>query len=111
VLDAPVLPEETLVSQVQSGALDVGFFYSTETTGAKLPSVGLPSALTPKAVYTVTILPDAQEPKGADRFVVFLLGPSGRALLEKHGLTAIKLQLSGAPTAVPESIRALLNEK
>ena len=31
--------------------------------------------------------------------------------LEKHGLTAIKLQLSGAPTAVPESIRAVLNEK
>ena len=85
VLDAPVLPEETLVSQVQSGDLDVGFFYSTETTGAKLPSVDLPSDLTPKAVYTVTILPDAQEPRGADRFVVFLLGPSGRALLEKMG--------------------------
>jgi hypothetical protein len=32
---------------------------------------------------------------------VFLLGPIGRALLEKHGLTATKLQLSGAPTAVP----------
>ena len=34
-----MLPEETLVSQVQLGELDVGFFYSTETTGAKLPSV------------------------------------------------------------------------
>jgi molybdate/tungstate transport system substrate-binding protein len=111
VLEAPVLPEETLVSQVQSGELDVGFFYSTETTSAKLPSVDLPSDLTPKAVYTVTILPDAKEPKGVDRFVAFLVGANGRALLKEHGLTTTKLQLSGAQTAVPESIRALLHEK
>ena len=109
VLEAPVLPE--VVSQVQSGELDVGFFYSTETTGAKLRSVDLPSDLTPTAVYTVTILTDAKEAKVADRFVAFLLGPNGRALLREHGLTTTKLQLSGAQTAVPESIRALLHEK
>jgi molybdate/tungstate transport system substrate-binding protein len=66
--------------------------------------------LTPKAVYTVTILAGAQESKAADRFVAFLLGPNGRALLEEHGLTT-KLQLSGDQTAVPESIRTLLDEK
>jgi ABC-type molybdate transport system substrate-binding protein len=49
-------PEETLVDRLQSGQLDVGFFYSIETADAKIPAVTLPPEITPKATYTVTIL-------------------------------------------------------
>jgi len=33
-----VLPEETLVGRLQSGQLDAGFFYSTETSDLKIPA-------------------------------------------------------------------------
>src|SRR5215475_4595005 len=57
-----VLPEETLVGRLQSGQLDAGFFYSTETADARIPALSLPPAITPKAVYTVAILRNAPNP-------------------------------------------------
>ncbi len=36
---AQVLPEETLVGRLQSGQLDAGFFYSTETSDLKIPAL------------------------------------------------------------------------
>ena len=75
---AQVLPEETLVGRLQSGQLDVGFFYSTETADAKIPALALPPEITPKAVYTVTILHNAPNADGADKFVAFLLGSAGQ---------------------------------
>jgi molybdate transport system substrate-binding protein len=115
VLGAPdnpsqVLPEETLIGRLQSGQLDVGFFYSTETADAKIPAVQLPRAITPKAVYTVTILRDAPNPAGADRFVAFLLGSDGQKLLQAHGVALQKLALSGPANAVPQDIRSLLDK-
>ena len=56
VLDhSSVLPEETLVQKIQAGELDVGFFYSVETTDAGLTAIELPAAITPKAIYTLRI--------------------------------------------------------
>lgn len=106
---AQVLPEETLVGRLQSGQLDAGFFYSTETADAHIPAIELPAEITPKAVYTVTILRDAPNPAGADRFVMFLLGTEGRNLLKEHALTLQKLDLSGDAKAVPQDIRSLLD--
>jgi molybdate transport system substrate-binding protein len=105
---AQVLPEETLIGRLQSGQVDVGFFYSTETADAKIPTVQLPTAIAPKAVYTVTILRGAPNPAGADRFVAFLLGGAGRKLLKQHGLAVQKLELSGSATAMPQDIKALV---
>jgi molybdate transport system substrate-binding protein len=107
---AQVLPEETLIGRLQSGQIDIGFFYSTETTEAKIPAVQLPAAITPKAVYTVTILHGAPNPAGADRFVAFLLGNEGQKLLKQHGLAPQKLELSGSAAAVPHDIRALIDK-
>lgn len=114
VLGAPenpdqVLPEETLVGRLQSGQIDAGFFYSTETADAKIPAVSLPAAITPKAVYTVTILKGAPNPAGAERFVSFLLGAEGRKLMQEHGLALRKLALSGAARAMPPQLRRLLD--
>jgi molybdate/tungstate transport system substrate-binding protein len=107
---AQVLPEETLVGRLQSGQLDVGFFYSTETADAKIPSLALPAEITPKAVYTVTILRDAPNADGADKFVAFLLGSDGQAVMKEHGLGVQPLKLTGDRNAVPTDIQALLSQ-
>jgi molybdate/tungstate transport system substrate-binding protein len=107
---AQVLPEETLVGRLQSGQLDVGFFYSTETADAKIPSLALPAEITPKAVYTVTILRDAPNADGADKFVAFLLGSDGQAVMKEHGLSVQPLKLTGDRNAVPTDIQALLSQ-
>lgn len=107
---AQVLPEETLVGRLQSGQLDVGFFYSTETSDAKIPALNLPPEIAPKAIYTVTTLRDAPNAAGADQFVAFLLGPGGRNLLKEHGLTLRKMDVSGDATAVPPDIKAIIDK-
>src|SRR3984893_11581225 len=108
-ISAQVLPEETLVGRLQSGQLDVGFFYSTETSAAKIPAIKLPDEVAPKARYTVTILRARPNPDGAERFVSFLLGSQGRDLLKQHGLELLKPNLSGDAKAVPAAIRSLVD--
>jgi molybdate/tungstate transport system substrate-binding protein len=106
---AQVLPEEALIGRLQSGQLDVGFFYSTETSDAKIPSISLPEEIALKARYTVTILRDAPNPSGAEKFVNFLLGADGRDLLTQHGLAIVKPNLSGDANAVPAAIKSLID--
>jgi molybdate/tungstate transport system substrate-binding protein len=105
-----VLPEEELVGRLQSGQLDVGFFYSTETADAKIPVVTLPAAITPKAVYTVTILRGAPDPQGAERFAAYLLGTPGRDLMTEHGLSVDTPTLVGAVSALPPALRTLVTQ-
>jgi molybdate/tungstate transport system substrate-binding protein len=105
-----VLPEEALVKKIQAGELDVGFFYSVETTDAGLTAIDLPAGITPKAIYTLTILQNAPSPDGAQKFVLFLLGSKGLALLKEHGLSLNGLQLMGAEASVPQAIRALVQK-
>lgn len=104
---AQVLPEETLVGRLQSGQLDAGFFYSTETSEAKIPAITLSPGITPKALYTVTILHHAPNPTGADEFVSFLLSKDGRSLMQTHGLALRQPALTGTASAAPANIRSL----
>jgi molybdate transport system substrate-binding protein len=113
VLGAPenpkqVLPEETLVGRLQSGEIDAGFFYSTETATAKIPTVKLPAEIAPKAVYTITVLHAAPHPAAAETFIAFLLGPEGRKIMQEHGLDLRKLAASGDASAVPAKLQPLL---
>jgi len=105
---AQVFPEETLMGRLQSGELDAGFFYSTETAAAGIPSVALPPAITPKALYTITRVRDAPHPRAALAFIAFLLGPQGRKLLRAHGLTLRRPTLTGDARALPPPLRGLL---
>jgi molybdate/tungstate transport system substrate-binding protein len=109
IIARPTVPEDLETALLQSGVLDVGFFYSTETTDAKIPALSLPPAITPKAVFTVTILHRAPNPEGADKFVAYLLGSDGRNLLKEHGLTLQKMEVSGDARAVPQDIRATVD--
>ena len=83
---AQVRPEENLVGRLQSGQVDVGFFYSTETSDLQIPAIPLPPEVALSAVYTVTVLRDAADPAAAAKFVNFLLGAPGQAVMKQHGL-------------------------
>jgi molybdate/tungstate transport system substrate-binding protein len=108
IIGRPTVPEDLEIALLQSGVLDVGFFYSTETADAKIPALNLPPEITPKAVFTVTILHRAPNPEGADKFVAYLLGSDGRNLLKEHGLTPQKMEISGDASAVPQEIKAIV---
>jgi molybdate/tungstate transport system substrate-binding protein len=113
VLGAPesqdqLFPEEGLVSKVQSGALDAGFFYSTETVAHDITAIKLPPEISLSAHYTATVLREAPNPAGADRFMAFLLGAEGRAILQRHGLDVVTLTFNGKPQKVPDALRSLV---
>ncbi len=105
---AQVLPEEALVGRLQSGQLDAGIFYSTETSEARIPAIRLPPAITPEALYTVTIVRNAPDPRAAEAFVSFLLGPQGRRLMKESGLTLQRPVIEGNTHLLPAAIRRLL---
>jgi molybdate/tungstate transport system substrate-binding protein len=111
VLGAPdnpeqVRPEENLVGRLQSGQIDVGFFYSTETADLKIPAIPLPPEVALSAHYTVTVLRNAASPEGATQFVDFLLGPQGRAVMQEHGLDVVRPSVNGDATKMPAQIRS-----
>jgi molybdate/tungstate transport system substrate-binding protein len=83
-----VFPEQTLVGRLQAGQLDAAFFYAAEAKAAGIPTVTLPH-VSLSATYTVTVLRSAPDPAGAQAFVSFLLGPSGRGLLTAAGVRPI----------------------
>jgi molybdate/tungstate transport system substrate-binding protein len=87
-----VFPETELIGRLQSGQLDAGFFYSTESTSAKIATIpAAPVSL--RASYTVTVLNLAPDQAGAIAFVNYLLGADGRSVLKAAGL-----QLTAPPT-------------
>ncbi|WP_428377552.1 extracellular solute-binding protein [Lichenicoccus sp.] len=101
---AQVRPEESLAGRMQSGQLDVGFFYSTEATDLKLPSIKPAPEVATGAIYTATILRDAADPAGAARYVNFLLGEPGQAVLHRHGLQTVAPVLAGDKATVPAAV-------
>jgi molybdate/tungstate transport system substrate-binding protein len=110
ILGAPdnpeqVRPEEILVGSLRSGEIDVGFFYSTEAADLEIPAIPLPAEVALSAHYTVTVLCNAPHPEAAIKFVVFLLGPSGRAIMASHGMETVPLLTGGDASKIPVEIR------
>jgi molybdate/tungstate transport system substrate-binding protein len=104
---AQVFPEETLVGRLQSGQVDVGFFYSTETSDLKIPAIPLPPEVALTAQYTVTVLNNAPNAAGAEAFVTFLLGPQGRQIMQQHGLDLVTPSVAGDKAKVPTVLRTV----
>ena len=102
-----VFPEAALVGRLQSGQLDGGFFYANEAAEAHIPTVAL-AGLHLGATFTITIPTGAPDRTGAQAFVAYLLGSSGRALLAAHGLSVMTPTLSGSPALLAPSLRALI---
>jgi molybdate/tungstate transport system substrate-binding protein len=97
-----VFPEETLVSRLQAGQLDVGFFYTAEAKAANIATVPI-SDQDLKATYTVTVLDRAPDQQGGEAFVQYLVGKQGLATLASDGFS-----LTTPPTVtgsgVPDSL-------
>jgi molybdate transport system substrate-binding protein len=106
--NSQVFPETELVGRLQSGQLDAGFFYSTESTSMKIATIPIrPVSL--GATYTVTLVNQAPDQAGAQAFVNYLLGPDGSATLKAAGLDLTSPpKLSGDTAAVPAALRPAL---
>ncbi len=102
-----VFPEEDLVGRLEAGQLDAGFFYSNEAKEQHIPTVPI-TPVAASATYTVSILKGAPNSSAAEAFVAYLLGPAGRATLQRHGLTVLTPALTGSATAVPAGLRSLV---
>jgi len=85
---AQVFPEEDLAVRVQTGELDAGFFYSTETAPMGLPTVELPAGtnLANEIAFAIAILPHATHHQNAQSFLNFMLYGQGKRILEAAGL-------------------------
>ncbi|MGI8554250.1 MAG: hypothetical protein ACR2PL_26195 [Dehalococcoidia bacterium] len=56
----------------------------------------------------MTIPRTVQNEAGADVFVRYLLSDAGRAVLAKHGFVPADVLVAGDPSAVPPSLRDLV---
>jgi molybdate/tungstate transport system substrate-binding protein len=104
--DSNVYPEESLVGRLQSGQLDAGFFYTSETTPAGIPTVEL-TGVALKASYTVTVLNEAPHQAGGESFASYLLGPAGQAALAKSGFHLVQpptVTGTGVPATVSSAV-------
>lgn len=106
-----VYPEQDLIGRLQSGQIDVGFFYKGEAVAANIPSVSIkPVSLA--ARYTVTVLHNAPDAKGASDFVRFLLSAKGAAILKRNGFN-VRSQptIKGNAKAIPHALQPVLGQK
>lgn len=128
-----IFPEEQLVARLEAGQLDAGVFYLNEAVEQQLPYLRLPPAINqgdpslaatyarvsytdPRGhtirgspiVYTIAALRTAPNPAGALRFVQFVLGPSGQAILHDHGLLSTPVLAGGHASALPPPLRSLV---
>jgi molybdate/tungstate transport system substrate-binding protein len=86
---AQIFPEEDLLARVDTGQVDVGFFYRTEAIARHYHFIPLPgkAALTDKITYTLAVMKAATHPQTAQTFAAFILTGPGRKILERAGLT------------------------
>jgi molybdate/tungstate transport system substrate-binding protein len=121
-----IYPEPELLIRMESGQIDVGFFYRHEVVAHKVPFIELPKEInqsdpslaaiykeekftTDKGVtitaspivFTVTIPHTAKNLSGADAFVRFLLAGKGRNLIEQYGLLPSAILVNGDKSKVP----------
>jgi len=83
-----VFPEENLLTRVDEGEADVGFFYRTEAITRGLHFVSLPgkASLSDKITYTLAVMKPAPHPDQAQRFARFIVSGAGKPILEKSGI-------------------------
>ncbi len=86
---AQIFPEEALLTRVEAGDIDVGFFYKTEAVAHNLQFFPLPGAasMSEKISYTLAVMRNAPHPEQAKAFANFILNGEGKPVLERAGLT------------------------
>lgn len=103
-----IFTETSLVGRLQSGQLDVGFFYAVEASAAHFPTVPL-TGVTEDADYTLTVVAKAPHAAAADAFVKWLLSAKAKKALAADGLHELHHpKLSGKRSAVPKSLKKVI---
>lgn len=76
-----------IVGKLTQGAVDAGFVYRSDVTGAggRLTAIALPDALKPTVEYGVAVVKGARNRSGGRAFVDGLLEGAGAAALRGHG--------------------------
>ncbi len=130
-----LLPEETLMTTLESGQIDAAEAYKHEAVARGLPYIALPSEINlsdPKlsnfysqASYTlnigqaiagepiyfsVTIPETSKNIDGSSAFIKFLLSETGRQFLEKDGLNPIKAVAEGDIGKIPSAIKSVVGD-
>jgi molybdate/tungstate transport system substrate-binding protein len=103
-------PYVALPDQINLGSLAHADFYkqatlkiSGETPGTFIEVKGEPM------IYALTIPKDAPDPEWAVKFLTFVLGPEGRAIVEKNGQKAIyPATVSGDVSQLPPALKQLV---
>ncbi len=85
---AQVFPEENLLTRVELGEADAGFFYRTEAIARGLHFTPLPgkASLSDKITYTLAIMKDAPHPSQAKAFAEFMISGGGKRILQRAGI-------------------------
>lgn len=87
-----IFPEEDLLARVETGEIDVGFFYHTEAIARDYPFVALPASEASQVSYALAIMRSAPHPQAAQTFAAFILNGKGRQILERAGLEYVTPQ-------------------
>jgi molybdate transport system substrate-binding protein len=80
-----------VVTRITLGEADAAIVYRTDAlaSGNRVRVVEIPEAINTEATYQITTVTDTGQPELARRFVAFVLGPTGQAIVQEHGfLTA-----------------------
>jgi molybdate/tungstate transport system substrate-binding protein len=87
-----VFPEEDLLTRVDLGEADAGFFYRTEAIARGLHFVALPgkASLSDKITYTLAVMKSAPHAAQAKAFAEFILTGAGKPILQKAGIDYLK---------------------
>jgi molybdate/tungstate transport system substrate-binding protein len=124
--------ETSLISALQLGQIDYLAIYRSDALQRHLKYVKLPAQInlgdpnysrlyatavahtkngdlhgTP-IVYAVTIPEAAEHPRAAARYVAFLLGPPGQAIMAKNGFGTARRAYAVHKRAMPASLRSLV---
>jgi molybdate transport system substrate-binding protein len=81
---------KSVVAKVQLGEADAGIVYHSDVTPRVAPNVTvleIPEDANVVASYPAVVLKASGDPAAAKAFLALLLGPEGRRVLVKHGLT------------------------
>jgi len=81
-----IFPEEDLLARVDTGEIDVGFFYHIEAVSRGYPYVSLPPSPASQVSYALAIMKNAPHPQAAQTFATFILKGKGRDILQRAGL-------------------------
>jgi molybdate/tungstate transport system substrate-binding protein len=124
--------ETDLIAALESGQIDYLAIYRSDALQHHLQFLDLPAAINlsdpafsadyaeavahtkdgdlkgKPIIYAVTIPTNAEHPAAAVRFVAFLLGPEGRAIMARNGFGTMEKAYATGVNQMPEGLRGLV---